>query len=483
MSAVTTLSRADPTVDPGGQAAVTITIRNSGAIVDRFDVDVVGPSAGWARVDPPSLSLFPSVEGSVTITFSPPRASTPRAGTYPFGIRVRPAADPMGSSVEEGRISVTPFTAVAADVVPQTSRGARVGRHQVVVVNRGNAPSDVIVNAVDPDRRLKLAVQPPRSVVAPDEKAEFGVRVEVEDPFPFGAARQRQFQISVEPGRQQPIQLRPALSQLPMLPGWIPPVAAVVGIVAVLAVVAFLGKAGPFAPEATPAASQIAAASSPPPSAEAPTPTVEPPSEEPQTSEAPPSAGPPTAPPTAPPIKPKDFNLAVTGDAVALGGDLSLLCTASDDVCRKNAKVAVLAMVNELQNPYSGVGIQSTDATTEPNTLPLVMTAKRDIPWRQASGPEAGVTRKIVLDLGPLLAVPPTPPYAVVNTPDGIPHRFVVDAGNAKALFDKLYQLPPTMSIAPATPPPGGGINDPIFAVPVWQIPWILGLPLDSPAP
>ena len=272
MSAVTTLSRADPTVDPGGQAAVTITIRNSGAIVDRFDVDVVGPTAGWARVDPPSLSLFPSVEGSVTITFSPPRASTPRAGRPPVR-HPRPAGRrSVGSSVEEGRISVTPFTAVAADVVPQTSRGASVGRHQVVVVNRGNAPSDVIVNAVDPDRRLKLDVQPPRSVVAPDERAEFGVRVEVDDPFPFGAARQRQFQISVEPGRQQPIQLRPALSQLPMLPGWIPPVAAVVAIVAVLGVGAFLARPGRSHPRRRRPPSQIAEATSAPPSAAPPRP-------------------------------------------------------------------------------------------------------------------------------------------------------------------------------------------------------------------
>ena len=47
MSAVTSLSRNDPTVDPGGQAAVTVKIRNAGSIVDRFDVDVVGPTAGW----------------------------------------------------------------------------------------------------------------------------------------------------------------------------------------------------------------------------------------------------------------------------------------------------------------------------------------------------------------------------------------------------------------------------------------------------
>ena len=247
------------------------------------------------RVDPPSLSLFPGVEGSATITFAPPRASTPRAGLHPFGIRVRPAAEPAGSSVEEGKISVTPFTAVAADIVPQTSRGSRVGRHQVVVANRGNAPSDVVVNAIDPDRRLKLDVTPPRAVVAPDDRIEFGVRVQVDDPFPFGAARQRAFQVSVEPGRQEPILLRPTLNQLPMLPGWIPPVAAAVAIVAVLGIGSFFAKAGPFAPEATASPSLEAEASSGPSAAPSVVPSQAPSV---QPSEAPPSEGPPTPSPT-----------------------------------------------------------------------------------------------------------------------------------------------------------------------------------------
>ncbi len=298
MSAVTSLSRADPTVDPGGQSAITIKIRNAGSIVDRFDVDVVGPTTGWVRVDPPSLSLFPGVEGTVTITFAPPRASTPRAGVYPFGIRVRPAADPAGSTVEEGRISVTPFTTVAADIVPQTSRGSRVGSHQVVVVNRGNAPSDVAVIAEDPDRRLKLAVVPPRAVVAPDARVEFAVRVEVDDPFPFGQDVRRPFQVRVEPGRQQPIALAGTLLQRPMLPGWIPPLAGIVGVVALLSVGAFLAKAGPFAEAPSP--TPIAVASASPSAAPTASPTPEPSEAPSAASEAPSQAPSAAASPSAP---------------------------------------------------------------------------------------------------------------------------------------------------------------------------------------
>ena len=155
-----------------------------------------------------------------------------------------------------------------------TSRGSRKGRHQVVVANRGNASSEVAVTAEDPDARLRLMVQPPQSVVAPDAKVAFAIRVDVDDPFPFGPERQRPFQVSVTAGPQAPIALRGVLTQRPGLPGWIPPVAGVIGLVALLSIGAFLAKAGPFAPGATPTPS-IAQASAPP-SAAAPS---QPPSE------------------------------------------------------------------------------------------------------------------------------------------------------------------------------------------------------------
>ena len=167
------------------------------------------------------------------------------------------------------------------------------------MANRGNASSEVGVTAEDPDARLKLSVQPPRAVVAPDAKVGFGIRVEVDDPFPFGPDRQRPFQVSVAAGRQTPIALRGTMTQRPMLPGWIPPVAGIVGIVALLGIGAFIFKAGPFAPEATPSPS--IAQVSVPPSIEASLPASQPASAPPSAASAPASAAaslPPTAPPS-----------------------------------------------------------------------------------------------------------------------------------------------------------------------------------------
>lgn len=474
MSAIATLSHTELTVDPGAQAAATIRVRNAGSTVDRFDVDVVGVTAGWARVDPPSLSLFPGVEGSATITFLPPRASTPRAGVYPFGIRVRPAADAGGSTVEEGRVTVSPFTATVAEIAPQTSRGSRRGRHEVTVANRGNAPVEVLVSALDPDRRLLLAVAPPRAVVTPDTPVSFDVDVRVDDPFPFGPSRPRPFLVNVEPGRQEPIQLRGTLNQRAILPGWLPPLGGLALAAIALGAAAFAFGAGPFAPAATPSpAAQAGRSPSPAVPSSAASPSAPASAEAPSQSAVTPS-------PTPRPLTLGDFTLSVTGDDVQLGNGLTLRCPTGDASCRDAAKATIRTIVTELQNPYSGAGIPSTSLVTAPNTLPVILAAGRDFPWRQLGAGEQGATETAVIDLGPLLASPPGYVYAVVDTADGQEtRRFVVDAAFAKQLFDLLYQLPPEMGpVAAATPPAGMSIGDKVFVDSInWNVLWVLQSP------
>ena len=172
MPVLATLEPATLAVDPGQQATLTIKLRNQGAIVDRFDLAIVGPLAQWARAEPPFLSLFPGQDGQATITFAPPRAPFPRAGIFPFGVHVKAAADPSGGAVEEGRVTLNPFTDATAEIVPATSRGSKTGRHDVLVDNNGNAPVEVVVGAVDPDRLVDFQVQPDRLVIGPGERVE-----------------------------------------------------------------------------------------------------------------------------------------------------------------------------------------------------------------------------------------------------------------------------------------------------------------------
>ncbi|MHB8893341.1 MAG: COG1470 family protein, partial [Candidatus Limnocylindrales bacterium] len=136
MGASVTLVTPAVAVEPGQSVSVEVRIRNTGTVVDEFVLDVLGDAAGWAAVEPGSVSLFPGAEGTAKAVFSPPRASGTPAGHVPFGLRARSREDPAGSAVEEGSVEVGAFQEPYAELVPRTSRGSSSGSHDLAVDNR-----------------------------------------------------------------------------------------------------------------------------------------------------------------------------------------------------------------------------------------------------------------------------------------------------------------------------------------------------------
>jgi hypothetical protein len=277
-------------VEAGSQTSVILRVRNTGSIVDRFDISVVGQAAGWARPEPATLSLFPGAEGQSLIVFAPPRASVPRAGIVPFGVKVTPAADPDGVAVEEGRVEVLPFVAPTAQIVPQTSRGSRTGRHEVVIENGGNATATISVVASDPDRLLTFAVEPGELVLGAGERASIAVTARAKDTFALGARVQVPFAVEIATRGAPPVALRATFVQEPVVPGWAAPAAGLVaaGVLAFAFVLPNLANPGETLPPATPTPGVTADVTAPP---------VETPSEVPS---EPPSETPSDAPPESP---------------------------------------------------------------------------------------------------------------------------------------------------------------------------------------
>jgi hypothetical protein len=434
---IATLDPANLAVEPGAQASLTVKVRNNGTIVDRFELSAVGPLAAWARAEPASLSLFPGQEGEARITFAPPRESSPRSGTYPYGVRVRAAADPAGATVEEGRVTVGPFTQTSAEIVPQTSRGSRGGRHEVIVENRGNAPLDVIVGAADPDRLIDFAVLPDRLVIGPGERGGTTVRASARDTFFLGPKQSHPFNVEVRPGKDQPIPLRGTFLQGPILPSWLVP-AAGIALVAVVALVALPRLLGATKPDPSSAAS-VSATPTVFPSASAivvvPTPSPSVPGEE--------SAGPSPSPSPSP--SPGPFQLTLTGDETT-GGALSVLCPRepADSVCLGRARDTVQSLVTSLGGTFGGPGIVNPNDVAIAETLPIVMS--RDVPfvWRAQDGAATDATSLVAIDLAPLLAIEPGFAYAVVESSIG-PRRYVLPDGLARQLLETLYTLNPAM--------------------------------------
>jgi len=187
-------------VQPGGEGVASITIRNTGQVVDQFAINLLGDASAWGRPDPGVISLFPGAEETVTLRFSPPRSSAIVAGTVPFGVRVTSQEDPEFSVVEEGSVLIGGFSAVEARIVPRTSEGKRNAVHRIEVTNTGNAPVSAHLVASDPDELLVFDFEPDDVEVQPGATASVKLKVVAKKPNRGKGARRMPFQVQVEPG-------------------------------------------------------------------------------------------------------------------------------------------------------------------------------------------------------------------------------------------------------------------------------------------
>jgi hypothetical protein len=459
---IATLEPANLAVEPGAQASLTVRVRNGGTIVDRFELSVVGPLATWARAEPAALSLFPGQEGEAQVHFSPPREPVPRSGTYPYGVRVRAAADPGGATVEEGRVTVGPFTAPSAEIVPATSRGTRVGRHEVHIDNRGNAPLDVLVGAADPDRLVDFQVRPDRLVIEPGERSGVSIRASARDTFFLGSKQSHPFNVEVRPGKDPPIPLRGTLLQGPILPSWLVPVGGILAVALIALVViprltgardTGSGVAATLAPTASPSAEPSTGVSNAPAT--------------PSSGASEPLAG--GSPSPSPSPSPGPFEIIIAGDTVSTGGALTPICPPEpeDSPCLRQALDTTQALATSLGGPFGGRGITNPNNTAVEDTLPVVMT--RDVPftWLAQDGTATDETDRLVVDLAPLIAAEPGFAYAVVNTKSGLPRRFVLPDPLARQLLEILYEPNPIMvdPLPDRTLPPIFRTFDPGFLI------------------
>ena len=236
MGALVTLASKALEVVPGSVASCTVTVKNTGTVVDQFTIDVLGDPGAFASAEPPALSLFPGAEGSAVVSFAPPRSSSTPAGALPFGIRARSQEDPAGSAVEEGVLTVGTFADTFAELVPRTSRGSRGATHELAVDNRGNARLNASISAADPDQLLGFEVQPPGLLVDPGTAGFAKVRVKPAQRFWRGQPKTRPFKVAVAGDDGRPIVLDGSMLQEAVLPRWlVPALLALLGLLVLAA--------------------------------------------------------------------------------------------------------------------------------------------------------------------------------------------------------------------------------------------------------
>jgi hypothetical protein len=250
MSASAVLEQRTVSVAPGGEAVVTIRVRNTGRVVDQFALQLLGDPAAWATVEPPTLSLFPGTEETATIRFQPPRAATVAAGERPFGVRVVSREDPQGVAVEEGSVAVGPFRETVAELVPRNSRASYAATHELAIDNNGNVPIEVFVRGTDPDAALTFRSRPPGLSIAPGQAGFARVRVTAKSLFLSGPPRSHPFQLQVGSADHPPLTVDGSMVQAPLVSRLVRNVAAVAALAVVGAVLLWVFGVKPAAESA-----------------------------------------------------------------------------------------------------------------------------------------------------------------------------------------------------------------------------------------
>jgi hypothetical protein len=207
MDPVVTVDADTVSVEPGGQASVTVRVRNMSSIVEGFRLDVLGEASGWSRILPDHVEVLPQGEAMATVLFSPPSGVNTRAGQVPFGVRVVSQVDAAASAVAEGDLQVGNVALNQAKITPVTSRGRLSARHRLEFANWGNTPVRLKLEAADPDDALGFLVVP--EILDLPLGASRGARLKVRARKPFfrGTPQRRSFRVvgrPLEPGRFDP---------------------------------------------------------------------------------------------------------------------------------------------------------------------------------------------------------------------------------------------------------------------------------------
>ncbi|AZM56070.1 hydrogenase expression protein [Streptomyces sp. WAC 01529] len=234
----TALEPSATTVDPGSTASVRLRVRNTGDTVEEYRLQVVGDAAGWARVEPDMLRLYPGAEATAEVTLAPPRTPDAQAGPTPFGVRVRPREAPHTADVVEGQVTVGPFTELRTELLPLVVRGRLRAKASVAVDNLGNQQLTASFSGRENGEELEVEAEPGSVQVAPGRAGFAELSLKPGAVSWVGGTQKHPFTVSVlRAGVPDPVELRGTYVQPSVFPRWVMAVFSVLVALAVAAAV------------------------------------------------------------------------------------------------------------------------------------------------------------------------------------------------------------------------------------------------------
>ncbi|ROT29447.1 hydrolytic protein [Micromonospora sp. HM5-17] len=232
-------------VVPGESVEIPVTVRNQGDVVEAYDLEIVGVPATWATFDPPRVSLYPGASQTVTLTIRPPRSSEVRAGELPYGVRVVPSEAPQAATVEEGTLTIAPFSEVTAELRPQVRRARLGARYRLAGVNAGNVEETLTLTAVDGTEQLRFAPRPRTTTLAAGEQYAAVLGVRARRLLWRGTPRHLPFRAVVADTGGRAVTLDGTLVQQPVLSAWLLKLVALLLALILLLLALWLGLLRP----------------------------------------------------------------------------------------------------------------------------------------------------------------------------------------------------------------------------------------------
>lgn len=200
--------------EPGQYTVTSAEIRNPGAIVETYTLQILGPAAAWVDVSPEYVSLFPGDGEDVTVTLQPPLSSRIVAGTYAIGLQATSQVRPESTITGEFIATVPAFYRFRC-VFGQSSFTVRTKATMLVqVTNEGNSTVTYKITAEDPEGYLNVEPRTPSITLAPGESRWIEVQVKVAPKLLGSSFETRSFLVTVLPVHDADLDL-PILDEEP----------------------------------------------------------------------------------------------------------------------------------------------------------------------------------------------------------------------------------------------------------------------------
>ncbi len=229
-------------VEPGQEVNILGLIRNQSEVVDNFELWIRGLPEDWWTITPSTAYLVPYGTGGVyeqefQVHIHPPRRPEAQARSWSFEVVADSRAYDGEVASAPASATIGPYFDVSTEVRPERASGRLKARYRLVVRNRANARTEVMLSAEDTDAECRFRFAEPKIALEPGNAMECTFSVFPPKQIWFGKPLDRHFSVKAAPlgvELEQPPRAA-VFRQRAWLPRWVPVAVALVAGLVILA--------------------------------------------------------------------------------------------------------------------------------------------------------------------------------------------------------------------------------------------------------